>query len=1103
MRSLKAMAILLALWVPQAALAKKAESEKKSEKAEDVSRLSAETFSGLELRGIGPALMSGRIGDFAVHPQDQSLWYVAVGSGGVWKTTNAGTTWQSLFDGQPSYSIGCITLDPNHPEVVWVGTGENVGGRHVGFGDGVYRSLDGGASWEHRGLPASEHIGNIVIDPRDSNAVYVAAQGPLWSAGGERGLFKTSDGGETWRKLLGDEEYTGVNELRMDPRDPQVLYAATHQRLRTVAALINGGPGSGIHKSTDGGETWRQLENGLPKDDMGKIGLAIAPQNPDVVYATIELAARKGGFYRSTNGGASWEKRSDYVSGGTGPHYYQEIFASPHKLDRVYQMDPGMHVTEDGGKTFVRVPQEYKHGDHHALAFDPNDPNYLLSGTDGGIYESWDLGENWKFVANLPVTQFYKMAVDNDEPFYNIYGGTQDNSTQGGPSRTLSINGILNSDWFITLFADGHQPATDPSNPDIVYSEWQQGNLVRYDRKTGEIVYLQPQPEPGDEAERWNWDSPILVSPHDPARLYFASQRVWRSDDRGDSWRPISKDLSRGQERLTTPMMGRVWSIDAVWDLWAMSTFGNVTSLSESPLVEGLIYAGTDDGLIQVTEDGGGSWRRAESFPGVPAGSFINDVKADLHDADTVYVVLDDHKNGDLSPYLVKSTDRGQTWRSIAGDPEESGLPERHNVWRLVQDHVDPELLFAGTEFGVFFTPNGGGRWIELTGGVPNIPFRDLAIQKRENDLVGATFGRGFYILDDYTPLRGISEEVLEREAELFGVKDAWWYIEKRPFARPAKASQGAAFFTAPNPPFSAVFTYYLRETLESRKQARRAKEKEVQKEGGDTPSPGWDELRREAREQAPAILLTVRDSAGEVVRRLSGPVTAGFHRVAWDLRYPSPGAWSPEPQGDGDDIGFLAAPGTYSVSLAKRVGGAQTDLGEPRTFQVTRLTEPTLPGTAPQETVAFLKRLSELQRSASGASAVIAQTSTRLGAIRHALMRSTAGDSSLDDQALALEHRLADLREALQGNEQKDAIGEPNIPGINGRLQVALFGNNFSTYGPTANHRRSCEIAAAELAEVRRKLNRLVEVDLAALEKLLDAAGVPWTPGRRVPGAQ
>ncbi len=1094
MRPIRWTVILLALWLPCAALAKK-KAETAAEE-ENGSRLVAETFGGLELRSIGPALMSGRIADIAVDPRDQSTWLVAVGSGGVWKTTNAGTTWTPIFDGQASYSIGCVTIDPSDPNVIWVGSGENVGGRHVGYGDGVYKSLDGGASWENAGLAGSEHIGRIVVDPGDSDVVYVAAQGPLWSAGGERGLYKTTDGGATWEKILGGEgDYTGANDVVMDPRDPQVLYAALHQRFRTVAALIDGGPESGIHKSTDGGATWRQLKTGLPKEDMGRIGLAVSPQNPDIVYATVELAHREGGFYRSIDGGGTWEKRGDYLSGATGPHYYQEIFASPHKLDRVYQMDARLHVTEDGGTTFAPVGEEHKHGDNHALAFDPGDPDYLLAGSDGGLYESWDLGKTWKFAANLPVTQFYKVAVDYDTPFYNVYGGTQDNNTQGGPSRTQNVHGIRNSDWFITLFGDGHQPAADPTNADIVYSEWQQGNLVRYDRKTGEIVYIQPQPEQGEDGERWNWDSPILISPHDPARLYFASQRVWRSDDRGDSWRAISGDLSRGQDRLTLPMMGRVQSFDAVWDLWAMSAFATITSLAESPHEEGLLYAGTDDGLIQVAE-GGSDWRSVEvtALPGVPAASFVNDLKADLHDADTVYAVLDNHKNGDFAPYVYASGDRGRSWRSITGD-----LPDRHLVWRLVQDHENPGLLFVGTEHGVFFTVDGGGKWVKLTGGVPNIPFRDLAIQQRENDLVGATFGRGFYILDDYSPLRQVSEELLEQEAALFPVKDAWWYLERRPLGGGEKASQGAAFFTAPNPPFGAVFTYYLRDGLKTRKETRREAEKETAEQGGDTPYPGWEELRREAREQPPAMVLTVRDAAGEVVRRLEGPVSAGFHRVAWDLREPSLHAWSPGGGGGFmPPVGVLAPPGTYSISLAQRVDSAVTELGEPQTFEVVRLSQTTLPGMEPAATAAFLRQVAELQRAASGAVALADETAERLAAIRQALTRSTV---SLEAEVTALESRLADLRLALAGDAQQGRMGVSQPPSIQGRLGTVMLGNRFSTYGPTPHHRRGYDIAVEQLAEVRQALNALVTFDLEVLEDKLEAAGVPWTPGRRVPG--
>ena len=1073
----------------------------KEDGEDDKGPMSAATFNGLELRGLGPAFMSGRVADIAVHPTDRGTWYVAAGSGNLWKTTNAGTTWKPVFDDQGSYSIGCVTLDPNNPEVVWLGTGENVGGRHVGFGDGVYRSLDGGSSWKNMGLKNSQHIGNIVVDPRDSNVVYVASQGPLWSPGGERGLFKTTDGGETWENILARGEYTGVNEVRMDPRNSDVLYATTHQHLRTVAALINGGPESGIHKSTDGGATWQQLKKGLPKEDMGRIGLAISPQQPDVIYATVELANRKGGFYRSADGGASWEKRSDYVSGGTGPHYYQEIYACPHKFDRVYQMDVGTQVTEDGGKTFRPVGELHKHVDNHALAFNPHDPDYLMAGCDGGLYESWDRGKNWKFVANLPVTQFYKVAVDYDEPFYHVVGGTQDNATQYGPSRTDNVHGIRSSDWMITVFGDGHQPAIDPTNPDIIYSQSQQGYLIRHDRKTGEIVSIRPQPAEGEMSERFNWDSPILISPHDPARLYFASQRVWRSDNHGDAWVPISGDLSRGIDRLTQPMMGRVQSIDAPWDLMAMSEFGNVTSLSESPLQEGLIYAGTDDGLVQVTEDGGQNWRKIARLPGVPDRFFVNDIKADLHDADTVYVCVDNHKAGDFTPYVLKSTDRGENWASIVGD-----LPERHITWRLVQDHVKPNLLFLGTEFGVFFTVDGGGKWIKLGGGVPNIPFRDLAIQKRENDLVGATFGRGLYVLDDYSPLREISEQSLEQEAELFPVRRAWWYITRASLGYGERGSQGSAFFTAPNPDFGAVFTYYLKDSIETRKERRTEAEKKAAKKGEDTPTPGWDALREEELEEKPAIILTVRDSANNLVRQVTGPAKKGIHRVSWSLTYPGTAPWSP-PRKEGDersrgrnpDDGRLVAPGTYTVHLAKRVDGKLIDLGLSQSFEVVPLRDGgTLPGMTPEELAAFNEELASVQRSLGGARRVLDDTAQRLTAIRATLDRSTIDDPAVGEQVRAMARRVADLQLDLSGDQRRDLANDPGPVSIASRLGA---GRGRSLYGPTATQRESFEIGKRRFAAWKQQLEQLVETELPALERRLEEAGLPWTPGRGVPG--
>ncbi len=728
--------------------------------------LNASLLSSLNLRGIGPAFMSGRVGDIAVDPVDRNTWYVAAASGGVWKTENCGTTWTPIFDHYGSYSIGCVTVDPHNRHVVWVGTGENNSQRSVGYGDGVYKSLDGGQSFARVGLANSEHVGKILIDPRDSKVVYVAAQGPLWAPGGDRGLYKTTDGGATWTLVLNISENTGVSDVVLDPRNPDVLLATAYQRRRHVWTLIDGGPESALYKSTDAGATWRKISSGLPGSEMGRIGLAVSPLKPDVVYALVEAAEGQSGFFRSTDGGETWSKQSGYES--TSPQYYQEIVACPHVFDRVYSMDTLMMVSEDGGKTFEPLGEQWKHVDNHALVIDPDNENHLLVGCDGGLYETWDRGKNYSFKANLPITQFYKIAVDNDLPFYNIYGGTQDNATQGGPTRTKNVNGIRNSDWFVTVFGDGFDPAVDPQDPNIVYSQWQYGGLVRFDRRTGERIDIKPQEDKAGPPLRWNWDSPILISPHSPTRLYYGSQILFRSDDRGDTWRAVSPDLSRNLDRNALKVMGRVWGVDSVAKNNSTSFYGSILTISESPMVEGLLYVGTDDGLVQVSEDSGQNWRKVENFPSldIPEYAFVSDIEASLHDPNTVYVVLYNYQRGDFKPYVVKSTDRGRTWSSITGD-----LPARGSTYTIVQDHVKPDLLFVGTEFGLFCTLDGGTKWIPLQNGLPTIAVRDLEIQRRENDLAVGTFGRGFYILDDYSPLRELSSELLAKDAHLFPIK--------------------------------------------------------------------------------------------------------------------------------------------------------------------------------------------------------------------------------------------------------------------------------------------------------------------------------------------
>ncbi|HYP52917.1 MAG TPA: hypothetical protein VEQ42_05220, partial [Pyrinomonadaceae bacterium] len=495
--------------------------------------MSAPTFMGLRLRLVGPAFTSGRIGDIAVHPTDPSHYYVAVASGGVWKTTNNGATWTPVFDREGSYSIGTVVLDPKNPLTVWVGTGENNSQRSVSYGDGVYRSDDGGKTWRNLGLKASEHISKIVIDPRDSNTVYVAAQGPLWGPGGDRGLYKTTDNGKTWKKILEISENTGVTDVVQDPNNPDTLYASAYQRRRHVWTLINGGPESAIHKSTDGGATWTRLRAGLPTVDMGRIGLAISPVDTNVIYATVEAADRRGGIYRSSDRGGSWERRNDY---DTTAMYYGEIFADPKDVDRIYLPNVFMMVSDDGGRTLRRLGERSKHVDNHVIWINPANTNHYFVGSDGGLYESYDRGATWIFKQNLPVTQFYDVAVDNQTPFYNVYGGTQDNFSVGGPSRTRSASGITNADWFVTQGGDGFRTQVDPTDPNIVYAESQYGGLVRFDRRTGERMGIQPQVGRGEEPVRWNWDTPFIISPHKHTRLYFAANKLFRSEDRGDSW---------------------------------------------------------------------------------------------------------------------------------------------------------------------------------------------------------------------------------------------------------------------------------------------------------------------------------------------------------------------------------------------------------------------------------------------------------------------------------------------------------------------------------------------------------------------------------------
>ena len=1051
---------------------------------------SSSSLKAFKWRSIGPAFASGRIADIALHPTRPHTWYVAVGSGGVWKTTNAGTTWKSIFDGQSVYSTGCITIDPHNSHKIWLGTGENVGGRHVAWGDGIYVSEDEGQTWKNMGLKTSEHISEIIVHPTDPNTIWVAAQGPLWKSGGERGFYMSQDGGATWERTLGDDEWTGVTDIAVDPRDPDVIYAATWQRHRTVAAYMGGGPLSGIWKSTDGGHNWSELKTGLPSGNMGKIGLAISPQKPDIIYAAIELNRTKGGVYKSMNQGASWAKQSDAVSGATGPHYYQELYASPHEFDKLYLMDVRVQVSSDGGKNFQRMNERDKHSDNHAIVFRPDDPDYIMIGTDAGIYETFDNTANWRFIDNLPLTQYYKVAVDDQEPFYWVYGGTQDNGSHSGPSQTVETDGIRNAHWYKTLGADGHQTATEPGNPDIFYAETQQGGLHRIDRLTGEQILIQPQASPGEDYERFNWDAPIVVSPHNPARLYVASQRVWRSDNRGDSWTAISGDLTKDEERLSLPIMGRTQSWDSPWDVGAMSNYNSITSLSESPLMEGLVYAGTDDGIIQVTEDGGATWRKymVGSMPGVPATAFVNDLRADLHDVSTVYACLDNHKYGDFKPYLMKSTDKGRTWTKAT-----DGLPEKTLVWRTVQDHVDANLIFAATEYGVYASFDGAGSWMKFGGGFPTISVRDITIQRRENDLVAATFGRGFYILDDYSALRHMDDASIASPVKLYPVKDAMQFNR-----RSMVGNQGSAMYMAKNPSYGAAITYHINEDMASAKGDRMKKEKMLNKSNQDIPWPGWDGLLDETQEEKNQLWLVISDATGNTVKRISAPYKKGIHRVNWDLSSESKqgirlqGRDGPTPWWM---RGAEVTPGTYTATLVKDAAGNLETLGEAQTFEVKSIIKGALPPQDATSIAAYRAEVEDFRGAMSSLNNHMSTSENKLKAMKKALMRTNTVDRGLAASLHATTQEVRALRLHMSGDPNKGEIGERNNPTLNSFFGTARRGT-MSSYGPTEMHRQGFTHAKQEYSTIVKQLSTLVD-KITNLEKQLMDSGAPYIEGQ------
>lgn len=971
--------------------------------------LTAATFENLQLRNIGPGLVTGRVVDVVMDPKNPDTWFVASAFGGLWKTESRGIQWRQVFptEDEGSFSMCCVVIDPKDSNVVWIGTGERNSQRSAHFGDGVYKSTDGGETWKHMGLDTSEHIGKILIDPRNSSVVWVASQGPLFTegGGGERGLYKTTDGGATWTRSLFINDTTGVTDVAFDPKNPDILFAGTYQRMRHVGQMIGGGPDGGVFKTTDSGKTWKKLTAGLPPGEVGRIGVATDPKRPGRVYALIDArmppapggrgrgaagggagapAGRGGapgapgaggrgaaaeepyvapppptvdnarGLYRSDDDGATWTRISDHRGGG--PAYYGQLFIDPWHPDTIWCENTNWEWSRDGGKTWSQIGIEEPnpgptdlsggpmavHVDHHVVYFDPNDHNHILLGNDGGLYETYTAdrlysakaGEpnhaEWRFFSNLPITQYYRVSAGNEEPFYTVCGGTQDNFSECGPSRTSFFLGIRTSDWYVIVGGDGFFARHDWADPNIVYGSSQDGGISRFDRTTGRGGGIEPPQAragggggrgdcvaseergsgsgggaapPDPSADRVNWDAPYIVSPHDHTRLYWGSNYLYKSEDRGDTWQRISPDLTRKLDYHVMPIMGKVWDGCAIAYHESTTALSTIVSISESPLVGGLLYVGTDDGLIQVSEDGGKNWRRVEEFPGVPKWTYVSDVYASPRDEDTVFATFNNWQTGDYKPYVAKSTDRGKTWTNITGD-----LPGKHDVWALAQDTVNGDLLFAGTEFGLFFTVDGGQHWTQLKGGMPREQVRDLQIQARENDVVMATFGRGFWILDDYSPLREITAQTLAEPARLFPLRHAY---EFTPWGLGQAGSAGigplGGNYTTPNPPVGAVLTYNVGQTLP-----------------------------KDAR-----LMIAITDSQGHQVTRMEVSKDLGLRRVVWDLR--------PEAQGNAGGRGGrgggrggvpMVPAGRYTATLQSIVGENITELGPPQSFDVVPLPE-------------------------------------------------------------------------------------------------------------------------------------------------------------------
>lgn len=889
-------------------------------------KLQPELLSGMKARAIGPAGMSGRVAAIEGIAADPEVLYVGAATGGVFRSENGGVTFESVWDDQPVAAIGAVAVFQSNPDIVWVGTGEGNPRNSASVGNGVYRSLDGGRTWRHVGLDGTERIHRIVLHPEDPDIAYVAALGRAWGENEERGVFRTLDGGRTWEKVLYIDARTGAADLAMDPRNPLHLIAAMWDYRRWPWFFRSGGPGSGLFATYDGGETWVEItpRDGLPRGDLGRIGIAFAASNPDIVYAFVE-AAERNVFLRSEDGGRTWQDTGAKKRFGNRPFYYADIRVDPKDPNRVYSLWSALSASDDGGRTW-RVIADFSavHPDHHALWIDPGDPRHLVAGNDGGVYVSRDRGATWRFVSNLPLAQFYHIRVDMDLP-YHIYGGMQDNGSWRGPSSVWENGGIRNHHWEEVGFGDGFDTIPDPEDSLTGYAMSQEGYLFRWNLRTGERRMIRPAGPPGVEL-RFNWNAALAIDPFDPATIYFGSQFVHRSRDRGMSWEIISPDLTTDNPEW----QHQDESGGLTRDVTGAENYTTIVAIAPSPVQRGLIWAGTDDGRLHVTSDGGESWTSVErNLDGVPENTWVAHIEPSHHDAETAYVVFDDHRRSNWETYVLRTRDLGRHWKRLPVEGV-SGY-----ALAIAEDPVDPDLLFLGTEFGLFVTVDGGDHWFRWKHGFPTVPVRDLVVHPRDGDLVVGTHGRGAYVIDDLTPLREISPEILEKRIHLFRPPPAQQYVVKQ---TGASRFPGNGEFRGENRPYGALISFWLGDPELPHPDEKRRRDEERRRRmerrlAGAAPSreaespTGTGEPGTEEEKETPKATIRVYDSEGALIRAFRREVVRGLNRVVWDLRRDPFREPPREPSPWREARGPEVPPGRYEVKVAYGDAEASTEV--------------------------------------------------------------------------------------------------------------------------------------------------------------------------------